>query len=121
MIDMNITKLDAKGRISIPLHLRNHLSIMPGDTIKIARTANEIFIIPVTAAGTIAIDAEVESLDDIKKLFALLSQYDAHVVSSTAVRANAKSKWRIIVDNVEITTMKKKIAALHGQMLVKEL
>ncbi|MBL7206232.1 MAG: ACT domain-containing protein [Candidatus Aenigmarchaeota archaeon] len=118
MKNSNITKLDQKGRILIPKHIRDVLKADDGtEIILIPDNENsQVKLLPLlrdkTAEIRILIDDAPGSLAKIADLF---SQYGVNIVMSesrTLVRGKT-AEWDIITDiselNGEMETIKEKI------------
>lgn len=86
------TRLDGKGRISIPYHMRASLGINGSDTLKIETTGREIFVKP-SAEGT-KITARFRSFGAMLRTMKLISGRGINIESTRTMSFDQRNvEW----------------------------
>ena len=120
MKNFNIVKLDSKGRIIVPYHIRDHLGIVEGQEVVITDNEHrEIRIFPLmkgkTAVMHILMDDKPGTLS---RIISIVAETNADIVSSISrtLQKGQSAEWTAILDtthcNGEIKKLEKKIGRM---------
>ncbi len=101
-MQLTFTKLDAKGRISIPAHVRNSVGIRNGDKVAfVTKDTKEIAILPAISENKAALTALMnDQHKGMTKIMNILNSHKINVVSveSLTVERNEKFECTFVID-----------------------
>ena len=71
-MQMNITRMDSKGRISIPAHVRNAVGIRSGENVLLMSQGKELALLP-CLQDTVTVKVLLKELHAMKRLLNVLN------------------------------------------------
>lgn len=121
--NFNITRLDSKGRILVPFHIRDRLGLKEGTEVLIADNANELKIFPL--ANNIA---EIRiMLNDapgfLAKILEILDKYNINILMcmSKTLERGKLAEWNSIADIAKCKDIKKMERKLLSMDFIKKV
>ena len=114
---MQLTKIDSKGRVSIPSSMRNYMGIEKGDSFIVAADNKNIRLMPVSNSGNVEVLMKFSSMEALANAINTIAKNNAKIVYSSG----SSDKWHAILDTNEIDEKKviRRIASLKNIMYVK--
>ena len=106
----NISRIDSKGRISIPLTLRERLDLSPGSEFTIKVRNSEIIATPLSSSGK-KIDITMNDSNQIRSIMKFMDRNKINIMSSESRQMGQKVRWSAVVDfNGDVRELKKRLA-----------
>ncbi len=101
MIDMPayLTRLDSKGRMPIPIRIRNILRLDYGDKLRVFTQGKKEIKLIHQDAGDIRIKAAVKSFPDLKKLIDVIEDIGMKIMSTECYAASDGMQWSAVIDS----------------------
>ena len=127
MKNINITKIDSKGRVLIPRYLRESLNVSEGKEIIILPDAkkNQIKILPLSDSHNLRVTLSlIDTPGSLAGIANILARYNIDIITSESktITSGQKAEWNIIMD---ISKCKKDIEGIKNILLgsnyIKEL
>jgi AbrB family looped-hinge helix DNA binding protein len=131
MKNSNITKIDSKGRILIPNHIRKDMNVKEGtEIVLIPDTNGQVRMFPLVKEKTVKFKFMLSDLPgSLASIASILAEYKVNIImseSKTLLRHNL-AQWDIIADisecdgNLEkLKTILQKMPTVKNVELVKE-
>ena len=123
--NFNIVKLDSKGRIILPYHIREYLGLKEGIELLISNNEKrELKIFPLfvgkTAEVNVMIDDKIGSLN---KIIDVIEKNKIHILMSTSrvVEKGNLAEWSAVVDTSKLDDIKKLENDLKALDVVKKV
>ncbi len=124
MKNFNIVRLDSKGRIIIPYHIRELLDIEEGaEFVILSHATGEIKMLPLVKGKTAELNAHIEdSPGTLAKMTEILAKNRINIIMSQSkiLEKGHLAEWHSIVDVSEAKDIKKFHADLTGCKTVKK-
>lgn len=112
-----VTKMDSKGRISIPLALRHHMRLGQGDELMLSAESKELRLSPV-GGGNAELNVKFRKSANVSESLAnvmrVLSKNKIDIVNSEVQALEGRANWRAVVDTADYKKLKNEIAELEG-------
>lgn len=118
---LNVTRMDSKGRISIPMAVRHYMRLSQGDELMLSAQANELRLMPVGTGNTelnIRFKKFTNVSDALCRIMRVLSGRKITIISSEVQMIDGHAGWRAVLDVSDYKKLKSEIAGLNS---VKEL
>lgn len=112
---MTVTRMDAKGRISLPAHTRSSMGVKSGDSvILVTNDRKEIAVTPSVEGHVVTVRAVFRNLHiGMKRITSIFSSHDARLVSLESFTLERGEKFGCVasveMDSTKIDGMKRKI------------
>ncbi|MFH1420349.1 MAG: hypothetical protein ABIG30_00045 [Candidatus Aenigmatarchaeota archaeon] len=117
--DFNIVKIDSKGRILVPFHIRNYIDLDEDSEVMIINNGKkEIKIIPIVAGENASMSAMIKDTPGaLAKTLDVLSKHKVDILASRSktLEKGKHAEWSAILDVSQCKDIKK----FHDEM--KEL
>lgn len=122
--NFNVVRIDSKGRIVVPFHIREYMGLESGTEVVISNNEKkEMRIFPLingTAKYTILMSDKPGSLATILKTFAM-HNVDILMSTSRAIERGKLAEWSAIMDISACKDIKKLDNALEATSVVKKV
>jgi len=123
--NFNVVKLDKKGRIILPFHVRDYLGLKEGMEMLISNNEkNELKIFPLFTGKTADIKVMIEDkLGSLNKLLDVIEKNKIHILMSTSktIEKGSLAEWSAIVDISSLRDIKKLENELKSLDITKKI
>ena len=125
MKNFNIVKLDSKGRLIIPFHIRDYLGLKEGNELIIVNNEKkELRIFPLINGNTAHVRIIMNDIQgSLSKIMGAISKNDVDILMSMSrtIERGKIAEWSAIVDMSECKNQKKFESELRELDVVKKL
>jgi len=125
MKNFNVVKLDSKGRIIVPFHIRDYLGLKEGNELIIVNNEKkELRIFPLINGNTAHVRIVMsDTHGSLAKIMGSLSKNDADILMSMSrtIERGKIAEWSAIIDVSECKNTKKLESELSELDVVKKL
>ncbi|MCX6819193.1 MAG: hypothetical protein NT129_04315 [Candidatus Aenigmarchaeota archaeon] len=123
--NFNVVKLDKKGRIILPFHVRDYLGLKEGMEMLISNNEkNELKIFPLFTGKTADIKVMIEDkIGSLNKLLDVIEKNKIHILMSTSktIERGSLAEWSAIVDTSNLRDIKKLENELKSLDITKKI
>jgi AbrB family looped-hinge helix DNA binding protein len=120
-----VVKLDRKGRIILPFHVRDYLELKEGMEMLISNNEkNELKIFPLFTGKTADIKIMLEDkIGSLNKILDVIEKNKMHILMSTSktIEKGSLAEWSAIVDVSNLKDIKKMENELRSLDITKKL
>lgn len=112
---LNVTRMDSKGRISIPMALRHHMRFSQGDELTLRMESNELRLSPVGSGNTelkIKFKKSANVSGALSGVMRVLSRHRADIINSE-VQMGDSAGWRAVINTEDYKQVKSEIEELE--------
>lgn len=124
MKNFNVVRLDSKGRIIIPYHIRELLDIEEGaEFVIISHENGEIKMVPLLKGNTAEINVHVEDTPgNLAKITELLARHNISIIMSQLkiIERGHLAEWHSLVDISRCPEIKKLKQDLSASRIIKK-
>ncbi len=125
MKNFNVVKLDSKGRIIVPFHIRDYLGLKEGNELIIVNNEKrELRIFPLINGNTAHVRIVMSDIHgSLSKIMNALSKNDVDILMSMSrtIERGKIAEWSAIIDVSECKNVKKLESELGELDVVKKL
>jgi AbrB family looped-hinge helix DNA binding protein len=123
--NFNIVKLDSKGRLLVPYHIRELFDLDDGDEFVIITNSNrEIKMLPLVKGNSAELTLQVEdSPGSLAKITRTLAKFNASIILSQlkVIERGHLAEWHAFLDLTDSKNFRKMIAELNATKFVKSV
>lgn len=123
--NFNIVKIDSKGRMIVPFHIRDYLGLEEGTELIVANNGKkELRIFPLLNGSTARINIiAAETPSSLQKIMDIVfkSRIDVLMSISRSIERGKLLEWSAVVDTSNCPNMKKVEEALRKTKQVKNV
>ncbi len=116
--NFNITRLDSKGRITVPFHIREYMGIKDGSEFLIVNNENrEIRIFPLLKGKIAHLKIVIsDKPGSLSRILNLIAKHELDILTSTSksIERGKTAEWTAIVDISMCKNMKRAEQELSG-------
>ena len=114
---MQFTRIDSKGRVSIPSSMRNYMGIENGDSFIVTTGKKGIKLLPVSNNGNVEMEMRFSSTEVLVDVINVLARNKIKIVSSSGLG----DRWQAVLDMNGSSERKiaKKISSMKNVRHVK--
>ena len=125
MRNFNIVRMDGKGRLLVPYHIRELMDLEDGDEFVIVSNHNgEIKMMPLVKGRSAEIDMRIgDSPGNLARITEMLAKFNVSIIMSQmrVVEKGHLAEWHALVDTSEAKDFKKLLKELNGSKIVKSV
>ena len=125
MKNFNIVKLDSKGRILIPYHIRNQLELEDDVELMITNNGNrELKVFPLLKGSTAEILVSMaDTPGSLAKILSVINKQNIDVMMSISktIERGELAEWNAIVSTSSCKDIKKAEKAINSLNVVKDV
>ena len=112
---LSVTKMDSKGRISIPLALRHYMRLSQGDELMLKTESKELRLMPV-GMGNTELNIKFKKSSNVSEalcnIMHVLSKNRIGVINSEVKMLGGYTGWRAVVDIGDYKNLRNEISEL---------
>lgn len=109
--NFNVVKLDRKGRIILPFHVRDYMGLKEGMEMLVSNNEkNELKIFPLFTGKTAEIRAMIEDrIGSLNKVHDVMEKNKVHILMSTSktIEKGGLVEWSAVVDTSSLNDIRK--------------
>ena len=124
MKNFNVVKIDNKGRVIIPFHIRDYLGLEVGTELLVTNNEKrEVKILPLTNGKTSEIRVMLsDTSGSLAKVISTIAKYKIDVLISTSrtIEKGKLAEWSAMVDMSRCSNVKKLEKQLNSLDVVKK-
>lgn len=114
---INVTRMDSKGRISIPFALRHSMRLSHGDELMLTMGSKELRLMP-RGIGNLELKVKFRDRTNVSgalvSVMQVLAKHRADVINSEVQMHDGCAGWRAVVDADDFKKLKSEIACLKS-------
>jgi len=122
MRNFNVVKIDSKGRILVPFHIRNHLNLNEGQEMIVNdKEGKELIIFPLVKGNSAKIQVYIDdSPGSLSKVMETISGNNVDIITSISktIERGKMAEWSAILDtsrcNGQLKTTIKKLRSMKN-------
>ena len=118
---LNVTRMDSKGRISIPIGLRHYMRLREGDKLVLRAQSSELQLLSEDAGNAelfIRFNKSVAISEALADVMHIISKHKINIASSEAQMLDEGACWQASIDAADCKKLKNELAQLKN---VKEV
>ncbi len=124
MKNFNVVKVDSKGRIIVPFHIRDYLGLKEGTELIVSNNGKkELRIFPLTGSTANVTISLTDSPGSLARVFEAISKYQIDILismSKTVIKGKT-AEWSAIIDISRCNDLKKLERDLKSLSNVKSI